>query len=102
MVSEGQGVVQDKSEIKQEKGLAEGLVPSVQFVSPVRLFCDPLDCSPPGSSVHGIFQERVLEQVAFPSPVDIPNPGVELGSPALAGGFFTTKTSGKPMSPYYR
>ena len=25
------------------------------------LFCDPLDCSPPGSSAHGIFQARVLE-----------------------------------------
>ena len=28
---------------------------------------DPMDCSPPGSSVHGIFQERVLEWVAMPS-----------------------------------
>ena len=26
-----------------------------------RAFCDPMDCSPPGSSVHGIFQARVLE-----------------------------------------
>ena len=29
--------------------------------------CDPLDCSPPGSSVHGILQERMLEWVAMPS-----------------------------------
>ena len=29
--------------------------------------CDPMDCSPPGSSVHGIFQERILEWVAMPS-----------------------------------
>ena len=28
-------------------------------------FCDPMDCSLPGSSVHGIFQERVLEWVAI-------------------------------------
>ena len=28
-------------------------------------FCDPMDCSPPGSSVHGIFQARVLEWVAI-------------------------------------
>ena len=27
--------------------------------------CDPMDCSPPGSSVHGISQERVLEWVAI-------------------------------------
>ena len=29
--------------------------------------CDPVDCSPPGSSVHGISQGRILEWVAFPS-----------------------------------
>ena len=27
--------------------------------------CDPMNCSPPGSSVHGIFQARILERVAF-------------------------------------
>ena len=30
--------------------------------------CDPVDCSLPGSSVHGIFQARVLEWVAIPFP----------------------------------
>ena len=29
--------------------------------------CDPMDCSPPGSSVHEILQERILEWVAMPS-----------------------------------
>ena len=29
--------------------------------------CDPMDCSPPGSSVHGILQVRILEWVAMPS-----------------------------------
>ena len=29
--------------------------------------CNPLDCSPPGSSVHGIFQTKILERVAMPS-----------------------------------
>ena len=29
--------------------------------------CDPMDCSPPGSSVHGILQARILEWVAMPS-----------------------------------
>ena len=27
--------------------------------------CDPMDCSPPGSSVHGIFQARILEWIAI-------------------------------------
>ena len=29
--------------------------------------CDPMDCSPPGSSVHGIFQASILEWVAISS-----------------------------------
>ena len=45
--------------------------------------CDPMDCSPPGSSVHGILQTRILE-LPFPSPGDLPNPGIEPGSPAAA------------------
>ena len=32
--------------------------------------CDPMDCSPPGSSVHGILQARTLEWVAMPSARD--------------------------------
>ena len=31
------------------------------------ILCDPVDCSPPGSSVHGILQARILEWVAMPS-----------------------------------
>ena len=37
----------------------------------------------PGSSVHGIFQARVLEWLSFPSPGDLPDAGIEPGSPAL-------------------
>ena len=46
-------------------------------------FCDPMDCSLLGSSVHGIFQARVLEWVAIPSAGDLPDPGMEPESPAL-------------------
>ena len=31
------------------------------------VLCDPMDCSPPGSSVHGILQARTLQWVAMPS-----------------------------------
>ena len=58
--------------------------------------CDPVDCSPPGSSVHGIFQARILEPVPFPTPGDLPNPGMESVSPALSDEFFTTEPPGKP------
>ena len=58
---------------------------------------DPMDCSPPGSSVHGISQARILEWVAMPSSRGSSDPGIEPTSPALVGGFFTTKPTGRPM-----
>ena len=39
-----------------------------------------MDCSSPIASVHGILQAKILEWVAFPSPGDLPDPGIELGS----------------------
>ena len=38
---------------------------------------DPMDCSPPGSSVHGIFQARILGWIVVPNSGDLPNPGTE-------------------------
>ena len=52
--------------------------------------CDPMDYSPPGSSVHGISQARILEWVAISSSKGSSWPGIELVSPALTGRFFTT------------
>ena len=70
---------------------------SIESLSRVQLFCDPVDCGPPGSSVHGLSQARILEWVPFPSPGDLPDPGIEPTSPALAGGFFTTEPPRKPI-----
>ena len=55
-----------------------------------------MDCSPPGSFVHGILQARILEWVAMSFSRDLPDPGIKpvsLASPALAGGFFTTSAT---------
>ena len=58
-----------------------------EWVSEVAQSCptlwDPVDCSPPGSSVNGILQARILEWLPFPSPGDLPDPGIEPRSPAL-------------------
>ena len=56
---------------------------------------DPMDCSLPGSSVDGIFQARMLEWVAFPSPGDLPNPGIEPRSPALEADSLPSEPPGK-------
>ena len=45
--------------------------------------CDPMDCSLPGSSVHGIFQVIVLEWIAISFSGNLPDPGIEPRSPAL-------------------
>ena len=47
------------------------------FAQSCPTLCDPMDCSPPGSSVHGILQARTPEWVAIPSRGDLPNPGIE-------------------------
>ena len=43
----------------------KGVCIHVQLLSRVQLFCNPMDCSLPGSSVHGISQARILEWVAI-------------------------------------
>ena len=45
--------------------------------------CDPMHCSPPGPSVHGIFSARILEWLPFPFPGDLPDQGIKPRSPAL-------------------
>ena len=55
--------------------------------------CDPVDCSLPCPSVHGLLQTRILEWVAISFSRESSSPGMEptsLMSAALAGGFFTT------------
>ena len=60
--------------------------------------CSPKNCSPPGSSVQGILQARILGGWPCPPPGDLLNPGIKLMSlmfPILAGSFFTTDTTWK-------
>ena len=55
----------------------------MQVVQSCPTLCDPMDCSPPGSSVHGLFYARTLEWVAISFSRDLPNPGIEPRSPTL-------------------
>ena len=96
----------------------------------VTLF-DPIDCNPPGSSVHGILQVRILEWVAVPISrrsswprdrtqvscidslpsgppekpknigVDLPNPGIELGFPALQADSLPAELPRKTMVAFH-
>ena len=63
-----------------------------------------IDCTLPGSSVHGILQARILEWLPFPPARDLPDPGIEPASPvslALVAGFFTTEPTEKVLSAKY-
>ena len=62
--------------------------------------CDPMDCSPPGSTVHGILQARILERVAMTSSRVSSRPRIEpasLTSPVLVGRFFTISATWKAL-----
>ena len=65
-----------------------------------------MDCSPPGSSFHGILQARVLEWVAMPSSRWFSQPMDQTQVSCIAGRFFTTEPPGRstnffPSSPQY-
>ena len=57
--------------------------------------CHPMDCSLPRFSIQGIFQARILEWVPFPSPQDLPNPGIKPRSPALEADTLPSEPPGK-------
>ena len=57
--------------------------------------CNPTDCSPPGFSVNGIFQARILQWIAYSFSRDLPNPGIEPGFPALQAESLPSESPGK-------
>ena len=59
-----------------------------------------MDYSLPGSSVHGILQARILEWVTFLSPGDLPDLGIEPGSPALQADSLLLSHQGSPYFEY--
>ena len=66
--------------------------------------CDTMDCSPPGSSVHGILQARILKWVAIPCSRDLSDPGIKSVlpmSPALQVDSFPLSHQGSPVIKLY-
>ena len=74
-----------------ESGKVKGLV-TQSCLTP----CQPMDCSPPGSSVHGISQARILEWVVIPSSRGSSQLKDQTHVLCIAGGLFTSDPSGKP------
>ena len=64
--------------------------------------CDPMDCSLPGSSDHGSSRQEYWSGLPFPSPGDLPNPGIEGGSPASQADSLPSESLGKPPPEFSR
>ena len=54
-----------------------------------------MESSFPCSSIHGILQARILVWVPFPSPGNLPNPGIEPGSPTVQAASLSSEPPGK-------
>ena len=68
--------------VKKAKELVAQLCPTL---------CDPMDCSACQAPLSmGFSRQEYWSGLPCPSPEDLPDPGIEPGSPTLAGRFFTT------------
>ena len=89
-------VLQDETKIKKSKNRWNFRTTNMCNVLSHSVVSDSLqtmDCSPPGSSAIESSGQENWSGLPFPSPGDLPDPGIEPGSPTsptLAGGFFTT------------
>ena len=75
------------------------LQPCVLVAQLCLTLCDPVDCSLPGSSVHGMNSpgQEYWSWLPFPSQGDLPEPGIELGSPALQADSLSSEPPGKVL-----
>ena len=71
-----------------------------QFLQSSPTFCDPMDCSPPSSSVHGVLQARKLEWLAMPSSRGSSPARDQTHVSCLAGGVFTAEHRRSPGERY--
>ena len=75
--------------------LAPAAAQKMKVAQSCSTLCNPMDCSPPGSSVHRILQAKILEWIAIPSPGDLPDPEIQHRSPALQADSLPSEPPGK-------
>ena len=68
----------------------------VKSLSRVRLFATSWTVAHQAPLSMGFARQEYWSGLPFPSPGDLPNPGIKPMSPALAGGFFTSEPTEKP------
>ena len=72
----------------------------LKVLSRVQLFATLWTIAHQASLSMGFPRQEYWTGLPFPSPGDLPNPGIEHVSSALVGGFFTTEPPGKPEAPF--
>ena len=72
----------------------------VKLLSCVRLFATPWTVAYQASLSMGFSRQEYCSGLPFPSPGDLPNPGIEPGSPALQADVLTSEPPGKPQGLY--
>ena len=96
---QGPGKVKEHSWIDYSMWHGENFVVLFSVTQSCPTLCDPMDYSPPGSSVHGLLRQKYWSVLPCPPPGDLPNSGIELAclmSLALTGRFFAIEPPGKP------
>ena len=85
------------SEVFNQCGESESQCVKLKDTQSCSTVCNPVDYSPPGSSVHGDSPDQNTGVGSLiSSPADLPEPGIELGSPALQVDSLPTDLPGKP------
>ena len=59
------------------------------------ILCDPMDSKQPGSPVHGFSRQESWSGLLFPSPGDLPDPGIKLRSSAMQADSLPSEPTGK-------
>ena len=70
--------------------------PSCEVAQSCPTLCDPMDCSPPAPPSMEFSRQEYWSGLPFPSPGDLPNPGIEAGSPALQAVALPSEPPGNP------
>ena len=67
-----------------------------EFAQSCLTLCDPMDCSPPTPPSMGFSRQEYWSGLPFPSPGDLPDPGIEPRSPTSRADALTSEPPGKP------
>ena len=92
------GKLSDQTQKQTVRAPGPSLCMGAKSPQTCQTLCDPMEHSPPGSSVHGI-RQKYWSGLLHPPPGDLSHPGIEPTSlifPASAGWFFITSMPGKP------